>query len=345
MDANKDKGGDENALEQKPEELNALEQLSSQGGVHEEGQNDETSPGGKKSQKGGIKKLWSKINIYFLVFILLVVVTAIVFIVSYLKSQKQPTTPTTALQDLTQQDLSQIANGDSQVGDPRYTLSIQSNAVFAGNALIRGGLNVAGNVQLGKALSIPSLTVSGTSNLQEAQINTLQVADTTVLQGQTSINNALTVKGKLNAQGDLSVGRSISVGTSLTAPNITVANLTLAGNGNLTLNNHVKATGPTPGRSQGSAVGGGGSTSISGSDLAGTVNVNTGNSPGPGCFVTISFVQHYSSTPRVIISPVGSAAGQTQYYVNRNTTSFSICTANSAPAHQTFAFDYWVISG
>jgi hypothetical protein len=342
MDSNKDMGEDseENALEAKPE-LNALDSLSSQSGVHEEGKADQ--PGDKKP-KTALKKLWAKINIYFLVFMLLLVLSGIVFIVTYLKSQKEPELPTTALQNLTQQDLSEIASGDSKVGDPRYVLNIQSNAVFAGNALVRGDLSVAGNILLGKALSVPGITVSGNSNLGTAQINTLSVANASTLQGAVSMNGTLSVQGRFNTNSDASVGRSMNVGGTLTAARIVTGSLTLSSGGTFTFNNHIKATGATPGRSQGSAVGGGGSTSISGSDLAGTVNINTGNSPSPGCFITVNFVQRYDATPRVIISPVGAGAGQTQYYVNRSATSFSICTANSAPAGQSFAFDYWIVN-
>src|SRR5262249_36249372 len=154
------------------------------------------------------------------------------------------------------------------------------------------------------ALEVPTITVSGVSNLNTAQISTLSVAQNTTLQGAVSLNSTLNVAGKLSTSNDVNIGKSLNVNGSLTAPRITTGNLTLGGNGTLTLNNHVKASGPTPNRSQGSAVGGGGSTSISGSDLAGTVNINTGNSPHPGCFVTVTFVQRYDSTPRVMITPV-----------------------------------------
>jgi hypothetical protein len=80
--------------------------------------------------------------------------------------------------------------------------------------------------------------------------------------------------------------------------------------------------------------------SLSGSDTSGSITVNTGGSPPAGCFASVTFSQKFSSTPHVIITPVGSAAAGLQYYVNRSTTGFDICTANSAPSGQTFGFDY-----
>jgi len=351
MDAKKDNGlpdtgGDADALE-KPQEISALDTLSN-GGAEENfhAAPGEAPSGNDKKRKGpsALKKLWRKVNVYFLIFLLLLVISAIVFIVSYLNSQKEPQLPTVGEQELTQEDLKEIAAGNAQVGDPRYTLNIQSNAVFAGNALVRGDLNVAGNIQLGQRLLVPDLTVSGTSNLTTVQASTLSVANNLTVTGATSLTNNLSVRGRINAESDLSVNRSLNVGGTITASQITTGTLTLAGNGNLNLNNHIRATGPTPSRSQGNAVGAGGTTSISGSDIAGTLNVNTGNNPAPGCFATINFVQAFSGTPKVIVTPVGSAAGRTQFYVSRDSNSFSICTANSAPGGSSFAFDYFVIN-
>lgn len=327
-----EENGKENALEQQPE-LNALAALSSDEGSVQAAP-DEAGSGKtpkKAGEKSGVKKLLGFFNVYLLIFLLLLVIAGIVFVVSYLNSQKQPEQPTAELQNLTQEQLSEIANGgDASVGDPRYVLNVQSDAVFAGNALIRGDLNVAGSLQLGQGLTISQLTVSGASNLNTVQINSLQVAGDSVLQGSLTLQSDLTA-------------RSANFGGTVTASQINTGSLTLAGNGTLTLNNHIVTNGPTPGRSNGGALGAGGTTSISGSDIAGTLNVNTGGGTAPGCFATITFVQRFNGTPNVLVTPVGSAAGQTQFYVDRSATNFSICTANAAPAGRSFGFDYFVI--
>jgi hypothetical protein len=334
---------EENALEQ-PQSVNALDSLS-QGNddVHLAPDEKGSEKQKKDSKKGGIKRIWGVLNVYLLIFLLLVVIAGIVFVVSYLNSQKQPQLPSAALQNLSQDELKDIANGDAKVGDPRYTLNIQSDAVFAGSALIRGDLNVAGSVQLGQQLTIPSLNVSGATNLNTVQISTLHVAAETVLQGRTTINDSLTVQGKLNAENDVNISKALTVGGTITTPQLVTGSLVLAGSGSFNLNNHISANGPRVSRTQGPGVGTGGTTSINGSDVAGTLIVNTGNTPPPGCFATINFVQKFAGTPKIIITPVGADAGQVQYYVTRTVNNFSICSSGNTPAGKQFAFDYLVI--
>jgi hypothetical protein len=113
--------------------------------------------------------------------------------------------------------------------------------------------------------------------------------------------------------------------------------------GDLQITRHIDAGGGTPGKSDGTALGNGGTSSVSGTDTAGTVTINTGGSPSTGCFATITFTNRFSGTPHVVVTPVGSAAGGLNYYINRSASNFSICATNSAPAGQTFSFDYIVI--
>lgn len=285
-------------------------------------------PGEKKISP--IKKFFRKVNVYFLLFVLVVVISGIVVAVNYLNSQQPQELPDIASQTLSQDELKQLANNDATVGNTSQTLTIQGNAVIAGQTLMRGNLNVAGNIQAGGSVTAPNLTISGTSNLGTAQINSLQVAQTVAIQGATSLQ-------------DLTVAGTSSFSGPMTASQITVTRLILSGNAVLQVPNHLAFTGSTPNRTVNNGVlGNGGSSSVGGSDTSGSITVNTGNNPTPGCFTRINFVQPYSATPRVIVSPVGPGAGQTQYYVDRNTTGFSLCTVNAAPANQTFAFDYFV---
>lgn len=277
-----------------------------------------------------IKRLLRRLNIYFLLFLLVVIGTVAFSVISYINSQKTPEVPTIDSQNISKEALEQLANTDASVGSKTQTLTIQGNAIIDGQTLMRGNLNVAGNFQTAGSLQGSALTISGKSNLGEAQINSLQVAQNTAIQGSTTVR-------------DLSVGGSSTFSGAMTASKITVTNLVLSGNANLTIPNHIGFTGPTPSRSINSTVlGGAGSASISGSDTTGTVNINTGNNPSTGCFVRISFNQAFTNQPHVIISPVGTAAGKTQYYVDRDRSGFSICTASPAPANQAFAFDYFI---
>jgi len=277
-----------------------------------------------------LKKFLRKINLYLLIFIILIVVTGAVTLVNFLNSQKPPEVIDVASQSLSEDALKQLANSDTSVGNTSQTLTIQGNAIIAGQTLMRGNLNVAGNIQSGGRIQGPSLTVSGESNLGSAQINTLQVAANAAVQGNTTLR-------------DLNVAGASTFSGAITASEITVSRLILSGNGVLQIPNHISFTGPAPTHTTNTAaLGSGGSVSLNGSDTSGTININTGNGPAGGCFSRITFRQAFTGQARVIVSPVGAAAGQTQYYVDRNNSGFSICTVNAAQANQSFSFDYFV---
>lgn len=277
-----------------------------------------------------IKKFFRKVNLYFLIFILLVVVAAAVTVVNYLNSTKPAPTVDIATQGLTEEALKQLNNSDATVGGASQTLTIQGNTIIGGQTLMRGNLNVAGNFQSGGSIQGPSLTISGASNLGEAQINSLQVATNTAVQGSTTLR-------------DLNVSGTSSFSGAMTASQITTSKLVMSGNAILQIPNHISFTGPSPSRTINAGVlGNGGSASVNGSDTNGTININTGNNPTAGCFARINFQQAFPGQPHVIISPIGAAAGQTQYYVDRNNSGFSVCTNNAAPANQVFGFSYFV---
>lgn len=277
-----------------------------------------------------IKRILRKVNVYLLIFILLVIVGGAIALVNYLNSQKAPVTPDVASQQLSADALKQLANTDATVGNSSQTLTIQGNAIITGQTLTRGNLNVAGNFQSGGSITAPTITIAGAANLGATQINSLQVATTLAVQSATTL-------------ADLNVAGTSSFSGPMTASQITVTRLILSGNASLTIPNHIAFTGPSPTRTVNSAVlGNGGTMSINGSDTSGTININSGNNTVAGCFAKITFNQPYTNQPHVIVSPIGSAAGQTQFYVDRNNTSFSICTANAAPPNQTFGYDFFV---
>lgn len=277
-----------------------------------------------------LKRFFRKVNVYFLIFILVVIVAGVITVVMYINSQKTPTAADIANQPLSTDALKQLANTDASVGNASQTLTIQGNAVISGQTLARGNLNVAGNLQTGGSITAPNLTISGTSNLGTAQINTLQVGQNVAIQGSTTMR-------------DLNVAGASSFSGAMTASQITVTRLVLSGNASLEVPNHISFTGASPSRSiDAGALGNGGSASVNGSDTSGTVNINSGNNPAPGCFVRLTFNQAFTKQPHVIVSPVGNAAGRTDYYVERDNRGFSICSANAAPANAAFAFDYFV---
>lgn len=313
------------------DEVNALE-----GDLPQEAQNPLSNTGGldqtPKESKTKVKgKFGGKKNMYLAGFALLFLVAAGITGYSFMASTKKPPVATIGNQALSQEALAQLANTDAAIGSSAKTLTVQSDAVFSGQALVRGALTVASNLQVGGNLQAPNLTISGTANLTTAQINTLQVAADTTVQGTTNLE-------------DLNVAGSSNFSGPITASQITVTRLILSGNASLQVPNHISFPGATPGRTVNNAVlGAGGSANIGGSDTAGSISINTGGGPVAGCFVNVTFNQAFPSTPRVIVSPVGSGAGSLDYYVNRSTTGFSLCTNNTPPAASAFGFDYFVV--
>lgn len=276
------------------------------------------------------KKLLRKVNVYALATGLIFVVGGVFAAINFFNSQKPVTDAEIASQALSEEALKQLANNDTSVGSSSQTLTIQGNAVISGQTLTRGDLNVAGKIQTGGDIQGPSLTISGAANLGDVQANNLQVATNLAVQGTSTVR-------------DLNVAGSSTFSGSMTAAQITATRLILSGNASLEIPNHIRFSGPPPNRTFNNGIlGNGGSASINGSDTSGTINLNSGNNPTSGCFMRVNFNQAFSNLPHVIVSPVGAAAGQMQYYVERNNTGFNLCTANPAPANQAFAFDYFV---
>ncbi|HEX8226802.1 MAG TPA: hypothetical protein VF572_02945 [Candidatus Saccharimonadales bacterium] len=306
-------------------ETDSLESPSD-GGVHTAP--DQQAEASAKQPKAH-HKLSHRINIYLLLFILVLVISGGVLVVTAM-SQKNAEEPKIASQAVPTDALKQLAKTDATVGDPKQVLNVQSNAVFAGKVLIRDSLDVAGTIRINGSLSLPGITVSGESQFDQVQIN-----------------RALTIGGDASVQGQMSVKKSLSVtgggtfGGAITAPQIATSSLQILSD--LTLSSHIIAGGPTPGRTPGGALGNGGTASISGSDTAGSINVNTGSSPAAGCFLTVNFTSRYSSTPHVVITATSSAAAGLNYYVNKTTNGFSVCAAAVPPANSSIGFDYIVL--
>jgi cytoskeletal protein CcmA (bactofilin family) len=268
-------------------------------------------------------------NIYTLLFLLLVLVAASVIILTSRNSNQNPSGNNQHVASLTDSEIANLKGTTTVVGTAKQTLDVQSNAVFEGPVLARSNLDVAGNIKVGGSLTLPSLKVSGATTLAGLQVgNSLNVAGSADIQGQLTLHKGLSVTGSTSF-GNLSAGT------------LSVTNLQLSGD--ISINRHIVTNGTSPAKSSGTALGSGGTASVNGNDTAGTVNVNTGSSPNAGLFISVTFAHAFARTPHVIITPIGSAAGSIQYYVNRSTTGFSIGTSSAPPAGKSFAFDYFVI--
>jgi hypothetical protein len=275
---------------------------------------------------GQIQKIRTRVNIYLVIFILLGLTGAAVVFVSIKPAKEVKETP---IGKLTDQQLAALRSNSTLVGDPKQTLDIQSNTIFEGQILARSDLSVAGSLKVGSGLNLPSITITGGANLAQA-----------------GITGPLSVGGDANIQGGLVVQKNLNVTGSASFGSLSVASLSITSlqvKNDFSISRHITTSGGNPGQANGTALGSGGTASVSGSDTAGTVNINTGGSPPAGIFVTVIFNQKFTSTPSVVITPVGSASGSIQYYVNRDTNGFSIGASNAPPASSNFAFDYHVL--
>lgn len=309
------------ALSRTPEDLDqeAKEQLKK----------EQISAGSAVKKPSKLRGFLRRFNVYFLIFVLLCVVVGVITYVYYLNDQKVIPDPDVATKELSQDELKQLANTDVSVGSISQTMTIKGNAIIDGQSLMRGNLDVAGNFQAGGSIRGSSLTISGEANLGGTQVNSLQVAQDVTIQGATSTR-------------DLSVTGTASFSGEVSAPRITVSRLTIANNGTLEVPGHITyAGGPVSRGAYGPALGSGGSANVNGNDTTGTVNINTGNGASSGCFVRVNFNQAYSKMPHVLITPIGPGAGTATYYVQRDTTGFSVC-ANQPPSNRNFAVDYYI---
>jgi hypothetical protein len=319
MQNNSQQAPDQN---KQPESLDSLEPTA----TNTPAANPSTAPA--KSAKAGLAKRFSLFgNLYLLIFVLLVLVGAGVIYVAIKSSKPSSTQQKTS--SLTDQQISSLKGNTTLVGDAKQTLDIQSNSIFEGQVLDRGDLNVAGALKVGGPLSLPSVTVGGNGTF-----------------GQIGINGGLNVGGDATVQGALTVQKNLTVSGSGSFGSLNVSTLsitTLLLRGDISVNQHILTTGTQPGRSFGTALGGGGTASVSGTDTSGTVSINTGSGPPAGCFVTVNFAKNFGSTPHVVISPSNSNAASLAYYTNRSASNFSICSAGAPAGGTNYVFDYIVI--
>lgn len=322
---------------QEVQESNSLENLEEESTStikHEDVSQTPSSPSNKnKGPIARLRGLSSRLNVYFLLFILLIIAGAIIFFVVFQSSQEGDEA-TIETQELTQEAIDELIGSDARVGDPNQVLTVEADSVFSGKVLIRDGLDVAGPITVGGSLSLPGITVSGASAFDEVTINTLTIAGDANIQGLLSVQDGLTVSGPVTFSGTFS------------AANFSIQNLQV--DQVLSINQHIDAGGPTPGVSGGGAIGAGGTVTISGTDTAGTVTVNVGGGAAAGVLATVSFARSFNSTPHVVITPIAAqgspvVTGNQKFYLSsRSSTSFSIATSGGLAAGSV-SFDYIVI--
>lgn len=216
-------------------------------------------------------------------------------------------------------------NGDVTVGgDVSISGELRLNNTFLANNARFANLQ-AGNTSLGQ------LNVNGDGTVTNLNVRQqLVVAGQTRLQAPVTMDQMLTVNNNVNIAGSLAVGGTLSAGTFQTNSLVVGSTITLGG--------HIITRGAAPGVSKGGALAGVDTVSISGSDAAGTVAVNTGGTRS-GIVANVSFRNAYGTTPRVVVTAIGG--GVSDLYINRNSGGFSIGVSSIGGGGH--AFDYIVM--
>jgi hypothetical protein len=247
---------------------------------------------------------------------------------------RQPTTNKTAapkVENLTPSEISKLSQVGSQLGSSNQVLTIAANTVFQDKVAIGSDLTLGGTLNANGPVSISSLSIAGQTNLANLAVGkNLQVT------GLTNAQNGLTVTGLTTVNGNLSVSGAAAVG-SLTTNTISAKSISISGPFTIS---HIISTGAPVSSSNGAALGSGGTTSVSGNDTAGTVNMNIGSGAGTGTLVTVSFRSAYGANVHVLLTPVSPGAATAQVYVTRTPTGFSVNAA--ATPSGSLSFDYFV---
>jgi cytoskeletal protein CcmA (bactofilin family) len=272
--------------------------------------------------------LFKRLDKYILIFVLVLIV--VVFIIFYIIEKNKNVAPVTVKnQPLSQTTLSQLNANSVAIGGSQETLDIQSNSVFSGSALVKGELQVAGPLTVSGNTTLQNAAISGTTQLNQVAGNSLTIDGTTTLKGQLVVGQSLTVAGNSTLSGSVNAGK------------LTVSSLQV--NGNISVDYHLVTNGLSPTIKATSSLGSGGTTSINGTDTAGTIAINFGSGVSGNLCESVSFNQGFATIPSVIISPSNSGASDnTNYYVTQKSdTGFEICL--TVPNDPNADFDYFVI--
>jgi hypothetical protein len=295
-------------------------------------------PGSRKANRHVRNATWTAImghaNVVGSVAALFLFLMAVGAIGGYYWSKSSPTVvPKTTISTLSPSDLAKLNEIGSNLGSSGQTLNIGADALFRGKANIGGDLTVGGRFNANGPVTLSQLNISGTTAVSGLNVGSnMQVTGTTTLQQGLTVNGLGTFNNGINVSGSSSMN-------TLNANTLAVRTISISGP---LMIGHLTTQGPVPTFVTGTAVGAGGTASISGNDTAGTLNFNTGNTPPAGVLGTITFRAGFTSTVHVLLSPLTSAAASTQTYVTRTSGGFQVHTANTPPAGSVLSFDYFV---
>lgn len=241
----------------------------------------------------------------------------------FVTSRQEAETPEQVLDQITRVDL---PNGSIELGESDQTLAVSASAFYRNTLTAEKDMNVKGNLNVAGVATVSSLNVVGQLDIGDPDNpQNFEVFGSTTIQGSLSVGDQLNVGGSMSVNGNLTVSNAIV-------------------NGDLTVRRRIVTAGASPVITKDAKIGGAGTVSISGNDIAGTVviNIPAGVSV-TGILANVSFSAPFTATPKVILSPVGSATGALGYYVTRTNSGFSIGTATPTFGGASYVFDYHIM--
>lgn len=285
------------------------------------------------------------ISLGVIIVILAINATVIGFLISNQSSKSSKSNVSSI--NLTPNVLSKLGVNSSQIGNANEQLIVDPNAQF------NSSLAVAGSVKIGGQLHLNSTFTATNANLTQLQAGNTALSSLNVNGNSTvtdlSARNNLSVQGTADFQGNVNVGQlltidqsaavanNLSVGNVLTANTIDTSKLIISGP--FSLGDHIVTVGSTPTIHSGNALGSNGTVSISGDDAAGIVNINTGTNATSGTLFYLTFNSSYSTTPVIVITPVG--VGGSFYVTNPSSNGFNVMVGNNLPVGN-YSIDYIV---
>jgi|AntRauTorckE6833_2_1112554.scaffolds.fasta_scaffold00029_41 hypothetical protein len=279
-------------------------------------------------EDGAIVTKVRAINPLTAMFGIIIIIALVVIVFVTLQEDETPTFNATELSDT---DRAKLLNEGSEIEPNGEILTISPNAEFKNNVEVEKSLEIVGDLTvLGQINWSNSSGGGGDGSVGSGELlQSAQITGDFTVGGNSQFDGVITANGGLNVNGETNL-------SSLIASSATV-------NGDLRINRHLVSGGGSVSGSSGGAVGSGGTINVSGDDVAGTVRVNTGGSAPAGRLVTVNFRSNYGGTPTIMITPVGSGSAAVDYYVERNTSSFSIYSLSDTPDNTQLQFDYLVI--
>ncbi len=246
--------------------------------------------------------------------------------------------------------LKKLGVNDTQIGSSNEQLVVNPSAQFNSQLKVAGNVQIGGQLHLNSTFNATTADISqlqaGTANVNSININgsatasTLSVRNNFAVNGAAQFQNAVTVAQLLSVDNSAAVANNLSVGGDLSANTIATGGLVLSGS--IQIGSHIITAGLNPSVTPaGATLGTSGSVSISGDDIAGTIDVNAaGNAAGTGPVVYVLFHAGYSTKPVIVITPVNSYG---EFYVaGVSTSGFDIDTASPLTPGASYSINYLV---